>query len=130
PFDVHQAIGSAFRRTFVERIERFFRRNPTIDPSAFVAPGAAVLGDVTIEAEASVWFGAVLRGDINSIKIGPRSNIQDGSVIHLDDNFGTVVGEWVTCGHKAILHACTVADEVLIGMGAIVLDGAEIGARS
>jgi carbonic anhydrase/acetyltransferase-like protein (isoleucine patch superfamily) len=77
-----------------------------------------------------VWFHTVLRADINAIKIGPRSNIQDGCVIHLADDFGTYVGELVTVGHKAILHACTVADEVLVGMGAIVLDGAEIGARS
>jgi gamma-carbonic anhydrase len=116
--------------TFDERMQRHFQRQPAIHPSAFVAPGAVVLGDVTIEEEASVWFGAVLRGDINSIKIGPRSNIQDGAVVHLDDDFPTTVGAYVTCGHKAILHACTVADEVLVGMGAIILDGAEIGARS
>ena len=72
----------------------------------------------------------MLRGDINRIVIGPRSNVQDGAVIHLADDFGALVGELVTVGHKAILHACTVGDEVLIGMGAIVLDGAEIGARS
>jgi len=116
--------------TFDERIERYLRRAPSIHPTAFVAPGAVVLGDVTLEEGSSVWFQAVLRGDINAIKIGPRSNIQDGSVIHLADDFPTIVGELVTVGHKAILHACTVADEVLIGMGAIVLDGAEIGARS
>src|SRR4029077_12485124 len=89
-----------------------------------------VLGDVTIEEEASVWFHVVLRGDINSIRIGPRSNIQDGSVVHLADDFPTVVGEYVTVGHRAILHACRVDDEVLVGMGATILDGVEIGARS
>ena len=88
-----------------------------------------MVGAVTLEEESSIWFHTVLRADINEIKIGPRSNVQDGSVIHLADDFGTYVGELVTVGHKAILHACTVADEVLVGMGAIVLDGAEIGPR-
>jgi carbonic anhydrase/acetyltransferase-like protein (isoleucine patch superfamily) len=95
-----------------------------------VAPGAAIIGDVTLGEESSVWFQTVLRADINSIVIGPRSNVQDGAVVHLADDFGVQVGELVTVGHKAILHACTVADEVLVGMGAIILDGAEIGARS
>ncbi len=78
----------------------------------------------------SVWFNATLRGDINEIVIGPRSNVQDNAVIHLADNFGCYVGELVTVGHSAILHACTIKDEVLVGMGAIVLDGAVIGERS
>ena len=85
---------------------------------------------MALAAEASVWFQAILRADINRIVIGPRSNVQDGAVIHLADDFGTHVGELVTVGHKAILHACTIGDEVLVGMGAIVLDGAEIGPRS
>lgn len=109
---------------------RFLDRGPAIHPSAWVAPGASIVGDVTLGEESSVWYQAVLRGDIHRIVIGPRSNVQDGAVVHLADDFGVHVGEFVTVGHKAILHACTVADEVLIGMGAIVLDGAEIGARS
>ncbi len=113
-----------------QRLQRYLRREPAVHPSAFVAPGAVIIGDVTLWEGASVWYNSVLRADINSIKIGPRSNIQDGSVIHLADDYGTTVGELVTVGHKAILHACAVADEVLVGMGAIVLDGAEIGARS
>jgi carbonic anhydrase/acetyltransferase-like protein (isoleucine patch superfamily) len=116
--------------TFSERMTRYLGAKPVIHPTAFVASGADIVGDVTLEEESSVWFQTVLRGDINRIVIGPRSNVQDGSVIHLADDYGTFVGELVTVGHKAILHACTVADEVLIGMGAIVLDGAEIGARS
>jgi carbonic anhydrase/acetyltransferase-like protein (isoleucine patch superfamily) len=95
-----------------------------------VAPGADVVGDVTLAEESSVWFQAVLRGDINRIVIGPRSNVQDGAVVHLADDYGAFVGELVTVGHKAVLHACTIADEVLVGMGAIILDGAEVGARS
>jgi len=115
---------------FDQRLQRYMGSKPAIHPTAFAAPGAAIIGAVTLEEESSVWFNTVLRADINEIKIGPRSNIQDGSVIHLADDFGTYVGELVTVGHKAILHACTVADEVLVGMGAIILDGAEIGARS
>ena len=116
--------------TFDDRLIRFLDTPPTIAPTAFVAPGADVIGHVTLADESSVWFQTVLRADINRIVIGPRSNVQDGAVIHLADDFGTHVGELVTIGHKAILHACTIADEVLVGMGAIVLDGAEVGPRS
>ena len=113
-----------------ERLSQFLGKPPTVDPTAFIASSADVIGDVTLAAESSVWFQAVLRADINRIVIGPRSNIQDGAIIHLADDFGTRVGELVTVGHKAILHACTIGDEVLVGMGAIVLDGAEVGPRS
>jgi carbonic anhydrase/acetyltransferase-like protein (isoleucine patch superfamily) len=116
--------------TLPDRLARFLDAKPTVHPTAYVAPGADVVGDVTLEEESSVWFQTVLRGDINRIVIGPRSNVQDGAVVHLADDYGTFVGELVTVGHKAILHACTIADEVLVGMGAIVLDGSEIGARS
>ena len=115
---------------FPDRLARHLDALPTIHPTAFVAPGADIIGDVTLAEESSVWFQTVLRGDINRIVIGPRSNVQDGAVVHLADDLGTFVGELVTVGHKAILHACTIADEVLVGMGAIILDGAEIGARS
>ncbi|MGZ4967266.1 MAG: gamma carbonic anhydrase family protein [Chthoniobacterales bacterium] len=103
---------------------------PRIHPSAFVVPGATVVGDVTLAEESSVWYGAVLRGDINRIIIAARTNIQDNVVVHLADDFPAIVGEMVTVGHSAIVHACTIDDEVLVGMGAIILDGAEIGARS
>ncbi len=116
--------------TLADRLTLYLDAKAQIHPSAFVAPGADVMGDVTLGEESSVWFQAVLRGDINRIVIGPRSNVQDGAIVHLSDDHGTYVGELVTIGHKAILHACTIADEVLVGMGAIVLDGAEIGARS
>ena len=114
---------------FEQRMQRYLGATPTIHPTAFVAEGSDIIGDVTLAEESSVWPAAVLRGDINRIVIGPRSNIQDGAVVHLADEFGTIVGELVTVGHKAVLHACTIADEVLVGMGAIVLDGAEVGAR-
>ena len=116
--------------TLSDRLARYLDAPPTIHPTAFVAPGADIIGDVTLAEESSVWFQAVLRGDINRIVIGPRSNVQDGAIVHLADDYGAFVGELVTVGHKAVLHACTIADEVLVGMGAIILDGAEIGARS
>ena len=111
-------------------IENFAQHSPTIDSSAFVAASADVIGRVTLEQESSVFYNATLRGDINEIVIGPRSNVQDNAVVHLADDYGCYVGELVTVGHSAILHACTVKNEVLIGMGAIVLDGAVIGERS
>ncbi|MHA3772495.1 gamma carbonic anhydrase family protein [Verrucomicrobiota bacterium sgz303538] len=115
---------------FRAQIEQFLGTTPKIHPSAFIAPGAAVMGDVTLGEESSVWYHAAMRGDINRIVIGPRSNVQDGAVLHVADEYHTQLGELVTVGHKAIVHACTVDDEVLIGMGAIILDGARIGARS
>jgi len=115
---------------FRQRINRHLGCTPRVHASAFTAANATILGDVTIGEESSVWFQTVLRADIHRIVIGPRTNIQDGAIVHLADEFGVEVGELVTVGHKAILHACKVDNEVLIGMGAIVLDGAEIGARS
>jgi carbonic anhydrase/acetyltransferase-like protein (isoleucine patch superfamily) len=106
------------------------KKGPTIHPTAWVVPGATVIGDVTLEEESSVWFGAVLRGDINRIVIGPRSNIQDNAVVHIDTGDETNVGELVTVGHSAVVHACKIDNEVLVGMGAIILDGVEVGARS
>ena len=89
-----------------------------------------MLGDVILEEESSVWYGAVLRGDINRIIIGPRSNVQDNAVVHVDTGYPTSVGELVTIGHTAIVHACKIDNEVLVGMGAIILDDVEVGARS
>jgi gamma-carbonic anhydrase len=106
------------------------KKGPMIHSSAWVVPGATVIGDVTLEEESSVWYGAVLRGDINRITIGPRSNVQDNAVIHVDTDYPTTVGELVTIGHTAIVHACKIDDEVLIGMGSIILDDVEVGARS
>src|SRR5438874_10402738 len=111
-------------------IDARLKKGPTIHPSAWVMPGATVIGAVTLKEESSVWCGAVLRGDINRIIIGPRSNVQDNAVVHIDTPNETRLGELVTVGHSAIVHACIIDDEVLIGMGAIILDGAEIGARS
>ena len=109
---------------------RFLFVEPQIDPTAYVASQAVVIGDVRLAARSSVWPMAVLRGDINFIEIGEGSNIQDGSIVHLADDLPTRVGKLVTVGHRAILHACTVEDECLIGMGATILDGAVIGKGS
>ena len=121
---------SIMAMTLEERMNEFFAQKPSIHPTAFVAPSAAIIGHVTLEEESSGWYHTVLRGDINRIHVGPRSNIQDGSVVHLADDYPVLIGELVTIGHKAMIHACTIGDECLIGMGAILLDGVEIGARS
>jgi carbonic anhydrase/acetyltransferase-like protein (isoleucine patch superfamily) len=104
--------------------------SPKIHPSVFIAPGAMVIGDVTIGEESSVWFNCVLRGDIDRIEVGARTNIQDGTVVHLDKGFPTRIGNDVTVGHGAIVHGCTVGDGAMIGMGAILLSGAKIGERA
>ena len=102
-------------------------KTPHIHPSAFVAPGATVLGQVTIGAESSVFFGAVLRAEHDALTVGDGSNIQDNCVLHVDAGFPLSLGRNVTVGHGAILHGCTVGDNTLIGMGAVVLNGARIG---
>ena len=102
-------------------------KKPVIHPTAFVAPNATLRGDISLAADSSVFYGAVLRGDTASITIGEGSNIQDNCVVHVDPGLPVTVGKNVTVGHGAILHGCTVGDETLIGMGAIVLNGARIG---
>jgi len=113
-----------------EMIEPVGGIHPEIDPSAFVASNATVLGKVKIGAESGVWFGAVIRGDSNSIQVGARTNIQDVSVLHVDRQHAMVIGDDVTIGHRALLHGCTIADSALIGMGAIIMNGAKIGSES
>ncbi|WP_374763637.1 gamma carbonic anhydrase family protein [Yunchengibacter salinarum] len=100
---------------------------PSMAPGAWVAPGAHVIGRVELAEAASVWFGAVLRGDNEPITLGARSNIQDGSVCHTDPGQPLVIGRDVTIGHKVILHGCTIGDRALVGMGSTVLNGAEVG---
>ena len=100
---------------------------PKIHETAFIAPTASIIGDVEIGEGSNIWYGAVLRGDVNPIRIGRNTNIQDGTVIHTTSNFqGTVVGDDVTVGHMAILHACTVEDKGFVGMQACVMDGAVV----
>jgi carbonic anhydrase/acetyltransferase-like protein (isoleucine patch superfamily) len=103
-------------------------RRPLVDPTAYVDETAQVIGDVEIGAESSVWMNVVVRGDVNYIRIGARSNVQDGTVVHVQhDTNPTLIGDEVTIGHAAIVHGCVIGHRVLIGMGAIVLTGAQIG---
>ena len=114
---------------FAEIASHYLSCKPTVDTTAFVAPGAFLSGSVSIGARASIWPAASLRGDIAPIVIGEECNVQDNAVVHVGTNLGATVGRRVTLGHSAIVHACTIGDESLIGMGAIILDGAVIGAR-
>lgn len=108
-------------------IYKYKENTPHIDTTCFIAPGCSVIGKVSIGKDSSVWYNAVIRGDMASIIIGENTNIQDGSVLHCVKDVDTVVGSNVTVGHGAILHSCTVGDGSLIGMGSIVLDGVKIG---
>jgi carbonic anhydrase/acetyltransferase-like protein (isoleucine patch superfamily) len=105
---------------------------PKIDPSAFIAENAVIIGDVEIGPDSSIWYGVVIRGDVNKIRIGANTNIQDGTVIHVDaqgehwEGIPTLIGDNVTVGHKALLHACTIESNAFVGMGSIVLDGAVV----
>lgn len=105
-------------------------KDPKVDAEVFVAPTASVVGDVTLHAGASVWYGAVLRGDVERISVGADSNVQDNCTLHADPGFPVTVGERVSIGHNAVVHGATVEDDCLIGMGATVLNGAVIGAGS
>ena len=113
-----------------QQLETFLRARPQLGQGVYIAKGATVFGDVRLGDYSSVWCNAVLRGDINRIVIGHHSNVQDNSVLHLADDYGCIIGNYVTVGHNAIVHACTVEDEVLVGMGSVILDGAVIGAQS
>jgi carbonic anhydrase/acetyltransferase-like protein (isoleucine patch superfamily) len=104
---------------------------PRVHPEAFIASSAVVIGDVEIGAESSLWFGTVVRGDVEPVRIGRRTNLQDMVMVHVTGGrWSTRIGDGVTAGHRAVLHGCTVHDDCLIGIGAVVLDGAEIGPES
>lgn len=112
-------------------IHPFKETKPRIDASALVIESAEVIGDVVIGEESSIWFNAVIRGDVNYIRIGKYTNIQDGCVLHVSrKTYPLIIGDEVTVGHNVTLHACTIASRCLIGMGAIVMDGAEVGENS
>lgn len=106
-------------------------RMPRVHPSAYIDESAQVIGDVEIGEESSVWMTVVIRGDVNRIRIGRRSNVQDGTVVHvMKDTHATIIGDDVTIGHAAVIHGCTIEDRCLIGMGAILLNGARVGRDS
>lgn len=113
-----------------EEFGRFLSKGPTLGKDVFIAQGAVVVGDVSIGDYSSIWFNAVLRGDINKIIVGRCTNIQDNCVLHLSDSMNCQLGNYVTVGHGAIVHGCTVEDEALVGMNATVLDGAVVGRNS
>jgi carbonic anhydrase/acetyltransferase-like protein (isoleucine patch superfamily) len=108
----------------------FEAKRPRIHPTAFIAPTAVLIGEVTVEENASVWYNAVLRGDFSPITVRRGANVQDGSVIHVTPLAGTEIGAGATVGHLCVIHAATIGEEALVGNGATVLDGARIGARA
>ncbi|MDR1305028.1 MAG: gamma carbonic anhydrase family protein [Verrucomicrobiales bacterium] len=112
-----------------ERLARHLYKDPDIHQAAFVASTSRVMGDVTLGQDASVWYHCVLRGDINAIKIGAGTNVQDGTIVHLSNEYGVEIGDYTTIGHRALIHGCKIGHECLIGMGATILDGVEIGNR-
>ena len=113
--------------TVERQLDAFLRQTPKLGDGVYLAHGAVVVGDVTIGDHSSVWYNSVVRGDINRIVIGHHTNIQDNAVVHLADEYPCLLGNYVTVGHSAIVHACAVGDETLIGMGAVILDGAVVG---
>ena len=113
-----------------DRLARFLNNKPQVSEAAFIAHNACIIGDVRLGPDSSVFYGATLRADIETIQIGEATNVQDGCIIHLADDLGVKIGAHCTIGHAAIVHACTVENEVLVGMGAILLDGCHIGPRS
>lgn len=110
-----------------ERLEKFLHARPCVGEASFVASNATIVGDVRLGRESSVFYGAVLRADIRTIRVGEGTNVQDGCIIHLADDMDANVGAYCTIGHAAIVHACTIGDLCLIGMQAVILDGAVIG---
>lgn len=111
-------------------IKTFKNIAPAMDSKSFAADNACVIGAVTLKEFASIWFNTVVRGDVNNIEIGRYSNVQDNSVVHVADNYPTIIGDFVTIGHSATIHGCIIEDHCLIGMGAIVLNGARVGQGS
>lgn len=114
----------------LHRLNEYLLKKPQVGKNVFIAKGAVVVGDVTIGDYSSVWYNAVIRADINKIVIGHHSNVQDNAVIHLAEDMPCIIGNYVTIGHCAVVHACTIGDECLVGMNATILDGAQIGEQS
>ena len=111
-------------------IKKYKQKSPVIDDEAYIAETAVIIGDVTLKKNSNIWFGAALRGDMESITIGENTNVQENSVIHVDKTAKVIVGDNCTIGHNAIIHGCTIGNNTLIGMGAILLNGAKIGNNS
>ena len=112
-----------------KRLEKYLGLQPVISEGVYITKSAVVFGAVTLGKHSSVWYNAVLRGDIHEIVVGEGTNIQDNAVLHIADNFGCYLGDYVTVGHSAVVHACRVGNETLVGMGATILDGAVVGSQ-
>ncbi len=108
-------------------IMNFMDKKPTLKEDVYISETSVIIGDVTLKRNANIWFGAVLRGDVNSIIIGENTNIQENTIIHVEENEQVEIGDGCTIGHGAIIHGCTIGNNTLIGMGSIILNGAEIG---
>jgi len=124
---VYSGSGGPVKSDLEPPLMRLLAKSPVLGQAVFLAPGAVIVGEVTLGDHASVWYNAVLRGDINRVVVGPYSNVQDNAVLHVADAAACLIGAYVTIGHGALVHACTVGDATLIGMGATILDGAVIG---
>jgi carbonic anhydrase/acetyltransferase-like protein (isoleucine patch superfamily) len=118
------------KSTAMSKFSEYQGKHPAVGQNVFLAPGSHLVGDVRIGDESSIWFNCVLRGDLQPVVIGHHTNIQDGTIGHVGYKEACVIGNFVTCGHNAILHGCTVGDEVLIGMGATLMNGVVVGAQS
>jgi carbonic anhydrase/acetyltransferase-like protein (isoleucine patch superfamily) len=128
---LHEHAGRGLDIIPADMIRPYRGQLPRVDPSAYVDDSAQVIGDVEIGAESSIWMAVVIRGDVNHIRIGGRSNVQDGCVVHVMKNtHPTMIGDDVTIGHAAVIHGCTIENRCLIGMGAILLNGAHVGRDS
>lgn len=110
-----------------QRLDQYLSQTPVIEPSAYVAPGVTLIGAVTVGARSSIWYQTVVRADLNCVEIGTETNVQDGCVLHVANEFALRIGDGVSCGHQATLHACTIKDHVLVGMGACIMDGSVVG---
>lgn len=124
---VEQAIAALRERLPGAHVQRYLDKVPRVGADVFVAPGAAIIGDVDLRDRVSVWFGCVLRGDVNRIEIREGSNLQDGTVVHLGDVDPTLVAEDVVVGHRAVIHGCTIGGGTLVGIQATILDGVKVG---
>jgi carbonic anhydrase/acetyltransferase-like protein (isoleucine patch superfamily) len=116
-------------RSVEQQLKDFLRKKPVLGRQVYIARGAVVVGDVTVGDGSSVWYNAVLRGDIQRIVVGRQTNVQDNAVLHVADEYPCLIGDYVTIGHGAIVHACVLGEETLVGMGAVILDGAIVGPR-
>ena len=126
----NHSLNKFLYKSFTTKVCNHLSISAEIDPSSFIASSADIIGNVSLAAKSSIFYNCTLRADINKISIGYGSNIQDNTVIHLSSTTGTIIGNYVTVGHNAILHACTIQDNVLIGMGAIIMDDVSIGKNS